>query len=213
MKNDFHNAVDPSHGGRPDRPGNGDERDHYPKSLAVDLMVNLHVFPIAYRVSTPILPLTGDPMKPILPFVIACFFATGSTAQTVIVPGPETLFVEMDDVDLNQFKWKKRPVVVFSDSENNNAFIEQMELLAARPGELIERDVVVIIDTNPEARSELRRKLRPREFMLVIMGKDGGVKLRKPFPWDVREISRSIDKMPVRQREIRQEKERAAEQQ
>ncbi|WVX49811.1 hypothetical protein ROLI_029060 [Roseobacter fucihabitans] len=152
-------------------------------------------------------------MKPILPFVIACFFATGSTAQTVIVPGPETLFVEMDDVDLNQFKWKKRPVVVFSDSENNNAFIEQMELLAARPGELIERDVVVIIDTNPEARSELRRKLRPREFMLVIMGKDGGVKLRKPFPWDVREISRSIDKMPVRQREIRQEKERAAEQQ
>ncbi len=42
--------------------------------------------------------------------------------------------------------------------------------------------------------------------MLVIMGLDGGVKLRKPFPWDVREISRSIDKMPLRRREIREKK-------
>ena len=39
--------------------------------------------------------------------------------------------------------------------------------------------------------------------MLTVIGKDGGVKLRKPFPWDVRELSRSIDKMPLRQQEIR----------
>jgi hypothetical protein len=37
----------------------------------------------------------------------------------------------------------------------------------------------------------------------VIMGKDGEVELRKPRPWDVREISRTIDKMPLRQQEIR----------
>jgi hypothetical protein len=41
----------------------------------------------------------------------------------------------------------------------------------------------------------------------VLVGKDGGNKLRKPFPWDVREISRSIDKMPMRQREIRENKD------
>ena len=39
---------------------------------------------------------------------------------------------------------------------------------------------------------------------MVLIGKDGSVKLRKPLPWDVREISRTIDKMPVRQREIRE---------
>jgi len=38
--------------------------------------------------------------------------------------------------------------------------------------------------------------------MLVLIGKDGGVKLRKPFPWNVREISRVIDKMPMRRQEI-----------
>jgi hypothetical protein len=35
------------------------------------------------------------------------------------------------------------------------------------------------------------------------MGKDGQIKLRKPFPWDARELSRSIDKMPMRQQEMR----------
>jgi hypothetical protein len=38
--------------------------------------------------------------------------------------------------------------------------------------------------------------------MLVIIGKDGEVELRKPAPWDVREITRSIDKMPLRQQEV-----------
>ncbi|WP_298972046.1 DUF4174 domain-containing protein [uncultured Roseobacter sp.] len=148
-------------------------------------------------------------MKPILPLVLACFFATGTAAQTAEAEPPKTLFTTMEEVDLNQFKWKNRPIVVFSDSENNPAFIEQMRLLEERPGELLERDVVVITDTDPDAQSDLRRRLRPREFMLVILGKDGEVKLRKPFPWDVREITRSIDKMPMRQREIREQKERA----
>jgi hypothetical protein len=39
--------------------------------------------------------------------------------------------------------------------------------------------------------------------MLALLAKDGTVMLRKPFPWNVREISRSIDKLPLRQQEIR----------
>jgi len=34
------------------------------------------------------------------------------------------------------------------------------------------------------------------------VGKDGRVALRKPAPWSVRELSRSIDKMPLRQQEM-----------
>jgi len=78
-----------------------------------------------------------------------------------------------------------------------------MELLAERPEELIERDVVVITDTDPDANSPIRQELRPRGFALVLIGKDGFKYLRKPRPWDVREISRSIDKMPLRQDEMR----------
>ena len=71
--------------------------------------------------------------------------------------------------------------------------------------------MVVLTDTDPSARSALRLKLRPRGFMLVIIGLDGDVKLLKPFAWDVREISRSIDKMPLRKRELREKKRTVSE--
>ena len=106
------------------------------------------------------------------------------------------------DIALEDFLWIARPVVVFADSPNDPAFAEQMDLLADRADELAQRDVVVIYDTTLQEPSDLRRELRPRGFMLTLIGKDGQVKLRKPRPWDVREISRSIDKMPMRQREI-----------
>ena len=104
--------------------------------------------------------------------------------------------------DLSDHLWKNRPVVVFADSPRDPNFIRQMELLEELAEELEERDVIVLTDTEPEAAGPLRQKLRPRGFMFVLLGKDGEVKLRKPFPWSVREISRVIDKMPLRQQEV-----------
>lgn len=115
---------------------------------------------------------------------------------------------EAAEVDLSDFQWRARPVVVFADTPADPAFQRQVELLSARLDDLIERDVVVILDSDPNAQSEIRETLRPRGFMLAIIGKDGEVKLRKPFPWDVREITRSIDKMPMRQQEIRDRRDR-----
>ena len=104
---------------------------------------------------------------------------------------------------LAPFLWRARPIVVFADTPADPAFRQQMAFLAERADELAERDVVVIADTDPAAQSELRRLLRPRGFMMALVGKDGGVELRKPFPWDVRELTRSIDKMPLRRQEVR----------
>lgn len=114
-----------------------------------------------------------------------------------------TTVFDAQDVDLEEFLWIARPVVVFADTPVDPAFQQQLDLLNARIDELVDRDVVLITDTSRSDLSEIRRKLRPRGFMLTVIGKDGGVKLRKPFPWDVRELSRSIDKMPLRRQEIR----------
>ncbi|MDJ1008825.1 MAG: DUF4174 domain-containing protein [Paracoccaceae bacterium] len=116
---------------------------------------------------------------------------------------PTTVF-DAAEVDLDAFRWIARPVVVFADTPANPAYEEQLELLLARLDDLTDRDVVIITDTDPDGASALRRKLRPRGFMLTLIGKDGEVELRKPRPWDVRELSRSIDKMPLRQQEIRE---------
>lgn len=105
-------------------------------------------------------------------------------------------------MSLDDFKWIARPVLVFADTPNDPLFVRQMELLADRAEELALRDVVVIFDTSADTPSDLRLRVRPRGFMLALVGKDGAVKLRKPRPWDVRELSRSIDKMPLRQQEM-----------
>jgi hypothetical protein len=144
-------------------------------------------------------------MKSLLGAVIIAFSAGVAQAETLLSPEFSLAIHEATETNLSEFKWIKRPVIIFADSENDPAFIEQMELLASRADELSERDVVVIIDTDPDARSAIRLRMRPRGFMLTLVDKDGDVKLRKPFPWDVREITRSIDKMPMRQREIRDE--------
>ncbi len=115
------------------------------------------------------------------------------------------------EVTLDEFLWLARPVVVFAETDRNPDFQRQVDLLKARMGELVERDVVVITDADPASDTALRRKLRPRGFMLAVIGKDGQVKLRKPSPWDVREITRSIDKMPLRQQEIRDRRSAATE--
>ena len=130
-------------------------------------------------------------------------FAAGSEESVLAQweATPEQVF-DASDIEIGDFMWSARPVVVFADSPLDPAFQTMMDNLSAEIEEVIERDIVIITDTNPSEPSELRRNLRPRGFQFVLIGKDGGVKLRKPFPWDMRELSRTIDKMPMRQREI-----------
>lgn len=137
-------------------------------------------------------------MKSPFALVLTVFFALPAWAQ-------DPVFTPQDGTtaDLSEFLWKNRPLVVFADSPADPRFQEQMRLLAADMPGLAIRDVVILTDTDPAAKSALREELRPRGFVLVGIAKDGTVFLRKPLPWHVREIARAIDKLPLRQQEIR----------
>jgi hypothetical protein len=135
--------------------------------------------------------------------------ATCATAQEVENPtaiktweADRSIAFDAIALDIDDFIWLARPIVVFADSPNDPRFRQQMDLLAQRPDDLAERDVVILTDTDPDARSDLRLRLRPRGFAMVLMGKDGQIELRKPAPWDARGITRSIDKMPLREQEV-----------
>ena len=152
-------------------------------------------------------------MRPLLTLVLLAFFGVPALAQDVAMAqsgdsGAQTEAVDplapRDAVglDLSDFLWIARPIVVFADTDADPRFREQMALLAERPEPLLERDVVITFDTDPEARSAIRQELRPRGFALVLMDKDGTVNLRRPSPRDVREISRAIDNMPLRIEEM-----------
>jgi hypothetical protein len=118
--------------------------------------------------------------------------------------GMSDLIMPGVDSDLSEFLWVSRPIVVFADTPADPRFIDQMAMLTAEIERLKVRDVVVLTDTDPTAQSALRARLRPRGFTLVLVGKDGGVKLRKPAPRSVREITRVIDNLPTRLREVRE---------
>ena len=66
-------------------------------------------------------------MKLTVPVVLAAFLFSPVIAETTSAPVVEPLFFSMDEVDLEQLKWKKRPVVVSADSELDPAFEDQMK--------------------------------------------------------------------------------------
>ena len=145
-------------------------------------------------------------MPRISALVLSLLVPLGASAQETgkeALNASETSIIQpAGESQLSEFHWIARPVIVFADSPQDPRFIEQIEYLSAEEDMLRERDVIVLTDTDPDARAPIRMQLRPRGFMLVLVDKDGNVELRKPMPWTVREITRSIDKMPNRQREI-----------
>jgi len=139
-----------------------------------------------------------------LSLVLAAFVTSAALAQDAEEKSTEDVIISADEVELDDFRWVKRPLVVFADTPNDPRFNEQMEYIEGDLSALEARDVIVITDTDPEAQSEIRRKLRPRGFGLVGIAKDGSIFLRKPVPWAIREITRSMDKLPTRQQELRE---------
>ena len=137
-------------------------------------------------------------MRPLHIAVFAALLPLAALAQEAPPFGP----LPAAGVILADQLYLKRPVVVFADSPNDPSYTRQMELLSRSYPELEERDVILVTDTDPEARSEWRQKLRPRGFSLVIMDKHLRPVIRKPLPWDVREITHAIDKLPLRRQEM-----------
>ena len=90
--------------------------------------------------------------------------------------------------------WEKRPVLVFSNSHLDPKLKKQIKMFALDPKALLSRDVRVFVDHTPEPNSNLRKRFRPKGFLIILIGKDGQIKLRKNTPWSAREITRVIDK-------------------
>ncbi|MBN8630110.1 MAG: DUF4174 domain-containing protein [Rhodobacterales bacterium] len=137
--------------------------------------------------------LTRRPFLAVLALALPALLSGPARAEEIITFAP----VAAAEVVEGDLLYVLRPVIVFADSPNDPAFIRQMELLVRSYDEFAARDVILITDTDPANPSALRRKLRPRGFSLVLMDKDWKPSIRKPLPWDGREIVNSIDKMPI----------------
>ena len=103
--------------------------------------------------------------------------------------------------DLAGMRWEKRPVLIFASSGEDPDYPRQMTLLQQAAQALAERDIVVLSDLDPRTPSPLRQGFQPGGFKLVLVGKDGGVKLERDSVLSPDELFAVIDRMPMRMRE------------
>lgn len=100
---------------------------------------------------------------------------------------------------LSDFAWEKRPILVFSPADDPR-LAAQLDAFRDGAAALVDRDNVVIVDTGVE--SGLRRVYRPEGFTVILVGKDGGEKLRRRRVVAVEELNALIDTMPMRRNEM-----------
>lgn len=121
-----------------------------------------------------------------------------------VMPDPETelLFLDAREVDVRDFIWEKRIIVVMAETPDDPQFARQLDALRLRADDFVQRDAVVIFDAHPADRSPLRQVLRPRGFTTAIIDKDGEVKARRPAVRSGRELTAVIDRFPTRRQEM-----------
>lgn len=100
--------------------------------------------------------------------------------------------------NLERYQWQSRPLVIFAPSPQDARYQQQIALLKQNPAALAERDIVVLSDTDPAQHGRLRSELNPRGFEVVLVGKDGGMKMRETEPLTAEILFSTIDKMPMR---------------
>lgn len=124
--------------------------------------------------------------------------------ETEAMPDPdeELLFLDAREIDVRDFIWERRLIVIMADTPDDPQFTRQLAALRERAEDFVERDAVVIFDAHPEDRSPLRQVMRPRGFMTAIIDKDGEVKARRPAVRSGRELMAVIDRFPTRRQEV-----------
>jgi hypothetical protein len=119
-------------------------------------------------------------------------------------------------MDLKQYQWKNRLLVVFAPSPEDAHYQEQLEQLSNND-ELLERDLIAfhVFDGDSGFAGEVRLseedvvqlqekfKVETRAFTLVLIGKDGTEKQRWDRAIQGENLFALIDEMPMRQQEMR----------
>ena len=138
-------------------------------------------------------------------------------AISAILPGTSRNAMAMP-LDLDQFQWKNRLLFLFAPNRNHPMFDSLHNSLSAQKAEAADRDLVIfeILESDPssmnskylasEAALSLRKryKVNQGEFAVLLVGKDGGIKLNRQNETRLEDIFALIDAMPMRQEEMRQ---------
>lgn len=103
-------------------------------------------------------------------------------------------------------RWEKRVLLVRASGANDPSLLAQRRILQRWRAGAAERDLVLVevqgetVVGASDTAAQLRRRYRlpATGFMVVLIGKDGGVKLRQTRPIAAAALEETIDAMPMR---------------
>lgn len=125
-------------------------------------------------------------------------------------------FQSMNAQNLTEYQWENRLVVMFSQSEKSPAVEKQLKNLEEKSEGLKERKLKIIHSIPGRQRiifpsssewqdSELYSTMKQKNtgFEVILIGLDGGVKLRQTEILENQRLFDLIDSMPMRKAEMR----------
>ena len=111
--------------------------------------------------------------------------------------------------DLLHYRNKSRLLLVFAPSKADPRWQKQNTLLTGNDADFKERDLLRFdyLEHGGDEGASLRTRygVKPGEFRVLLIGKDGHVASGGPTPISLRELTAQIDRMPMRREEIKAE--------
>lgn len=121
------------------------------------------------------------------------------------------------EIDLNDYRWQNRILLIYAEHSSDMVYSEQISHFAEHQDGIEERDLLVIsifadepslfgekeMDENSTKQITGRYFSDAHEFILILIGKDGGVKLRADELVSTENLFGLIDSMPMRRSEMR----------
>ena len=121
-------------------------------------------------------------------------------------------------MDLTQFQWKNRLLLIFAPDDNDSLLKKLQSEIIAQEAEVEDRDMIVfellelgssrmnraLLDQSKVDSIRRHFSVPQRSFRVILIGKDGGIKLKRDDQIDLETIFELIDSMPMRKDEIRQ---------
>lgn len=107
---------------------------------------------------------------------------------------------------LSAMKWEKRVLLVSAPRPNDSSLADQRRIIARWRVGAAMRDLVVVElvgdkvagASDPAATLRERYELPASGFSVILIGKDGGIKLRETRPISALILEDAIDAMPMR---------------
>lgn len=140
---------------------------------------------------------------------------TVATVAVTTLPKSATATMRLD---LSNYLWENRLLLVFAPSEADPNYQQQMQSFEATQAGFADRDLLLIellADGNSHLNDEAiaqedveavrsRYGAAPEDFTVILIGKDGTQKRQDIEPVSAEAIFSEIDAMPMRQREMQQ---------